>query len=393
MAFTHAAASYGVRTRELLPADKHVPERHIVMETLRNAAPRLGLKAPVLATLDAMLSCLSPKRNHHTVFASNETLVFRRDGLSDRTIRRHVAILQDLGLLERRDSANGKRFTKMDRHRGIALRFGFDLTPLFDRLHEIATLASDVLREKEELAYLRAKIRAAANQLLNDAPDDATALETIRFLRRKVSLVDCQDEMSKLEKLGLTAGTETPLEAEKAPELAASHGQNVRHHQKSKKEITDKSHEERSESTPRSSEGPTLTLNELLETCPDAAEFSMSKIQSFNDVISHAQTLAPMIGVDQGCYQAAQKRLGPLGAAITIWAVIQIQNRVHRTGAYFRAITSGKRSDGFDPLLLVKRIGTGCRSHEDIKYCPRTIQDSAPLGSETYTAGYAQIST
>ena len=127
MAFIQATAPTGLRTSELLSADNSIPERHIVIETLRNAAPRLGLSASVIATLDAMLSCLAPKRNHHTVFASNATLTFRRNGISERTIRRHAATLQELGLLVRRDSPNRKRYTKHSRNEGKALRFGFDL--------------------------------------------------------------------------------------------------------------------------------------------------------------------------------------------------------------------------------------------------------------------------
>lgn len=354
MAFTHATASYGARTKELLSADNAVPERHIVMETLRNAAPRLGLKAPVLATLDAMLSCLPPKRNHHTVFASNETLMFRRDGLSDRTIRRHVAILQDHGLLERRDSANGKRFTRLDRHRGVALRFGFDLTPLFDRLHEIAALAAEALREKEELAYLRAQIRAAANQILREEPESPKATDALRVLRRKLTVQECQTLLCALQDQGATSGTEAayrPLEAE---EMAGNDGQNVRHHQKSKKENTDKKEAQVGLAPPEPAED--ISLKDLLTACPEAAEFSMKEIQSFSDVIAHAQTLAPMIGVDRQNYQAAQARLGPLGTAVTIWGLVQGHDRIQRAGAYFKAITTGSRSEGFSPVRLVKRI-------------------------------------
>ena len=164
MAFTQATAPTGLQTSEILSADNSIPERHIVVGTLRNAAPRLGLSASVISTLDAMLSCLAPKRNHHTVFASNATLTFRRNGISDRTIRRHAATLQEIGLLVRRDSPNRKRFTKHSSHEGKALRFGFDLSPLFARLHEIAAMAAEVLREREQIDYLRAKIRAAAKR-------------------------------------------------------------------------------------------------------------------------------------------------------------------------------------------------------------------------------------
>ena len=154
MAFRQAAASLGARNNEVLSADNAIPERHIIITTLRNAAPLMGLKASVIATLDAMLSCLPPKRNHHTVFASNLTLTFRRNGISDRTIRRHAAVLQELGLLIRRDSPNKKRFSRHNSHEGKSLRFGFDLSPLFERLQEIASHAAEAVQIKELLDYL-----------------------------------------------------------------------------------------------------------------------------------------------------------------------------------------------------------------------------------------------
>ena len=188
MAFTQTTAPTGLRISEVLSADNSIPERHIVVATLRNAAPRLGLSASVISTLDAMLSCLAPKRNHHTVFASNATLTFRRNGISDRTIRRHAAALQEIGLIIRRDSPNRKRFTKHNSLEGKVLRFGFDLSPLFSRLHEIAAMAAEVLREKEQIDYLRAKIRSAANQSLQSNTNDVIALSTLRILRRKLTL-------------------------------------------------------------------------------------------------------------------------------------------------------------------------------------------------------------
>ena len=63
-----------------------------------------------------------------------------------------------------------------------------------------------------------------------------------------------------------------------------------------------------------------------------------------------------MIGIDAKNYQAAQDRQGKIGAAITVWALMQIHERIHEVGAYFRSITSGKKSDDFDPFVLVKRL-------------------------------------
>jgi len=344
MAFIQTAAALGSRPDGALSADNTLPERHIIVDLLRQAAPLLGLKPPVIATLDAMLSCLPPRRSHHTVFASNATLAFRRNGISDRTIRRHVITLQDAGLLARHDSPNGKRFTRRDPATGSALRFGFDLSPLFARLHELAALAAETLREQEQRAYLRCKLRSAAHQALTADPESETALAALRALRRQLS----SDALQGLLKAFGPVAPEGPADQPAAPgsaEMSGSDGQNVRHHHKSNKENTDKN--------PREDD---ISVTQLIAACPEAAQYSLRKIETSSDVIAHARTLAPMIGIDTATYDAAQARIGPMRSAVTVWAMLQFHARIRRVGAYFRALTSGARSADFDPFALIRRL-------------------------------------
>lgn len=358
MAFTQATAPTGLRTKELLSADNGIPERHIVIATLRNAAPRLGLSAHVISTLDAMLSCLAPKRSHHTVFASNATLTFRCNGISDRTIRRHAAVLQDCGLIVRHDSPNRKRYTRHNNQAGKALRFGFDLTPLFARLQEIAAMAADVLREREQIDYLRCKIRAAANQCLQDCPTDPDAQETLRILRRKLSREACEHLLSKQRIPDLNAESVTEFSDEITTQMAANDGQIVRHHHKSNKEHIDKERIALKKETPLTVSDAPITIPELLSACPEAAEFSLRTIETVHDVVAHARTLAPMIGITSQNYEAAHERLGPLRAAATVWAIMQFHDKIKAVGAYFRSITTGAKSDGFSPEKLIRRLAT-----------------------------------
>ncbi|MGJ8561677.1 MAG: plasmid replication protein RepC [Litorimonas sp.] len=358
MAFIQATAPTGLRTSEILSADNSIPERHIVVATIRNAAPRLGLSSSVISTLDAMLSCLAPKRNHHTVFASNSTLTFRRNGISDRTIRRHAATLQEIGLLVRRDSPNRKRFTKHNSHAGQALRFGFDLSPLFDRLHEIASMAAEVMKEREQIDYLRAKIRAAANASLIDNPNDAMALNVFRVLRRKLSLEDCEKILSALPINEVKAESADDETSNITTTMTASDGQNVRHHHKSNKEHIDKENiPQKRQTTPMPSDAP-ITIPELLSACPEAAQFTLRRIETVHDVVAHARTLAPMIGISPQNYEAAHERLGALRAAATVWAIMQFHDKIKAVGAYFRSITTGSKSEGFSPERLIRRLAS-----------------------------------
>ena len=358
MAFTQATAPTGLRTSEILSADNSIPERHIVVATLRNAAPRLGLSASVISTLDAMLSCLAPKRNHHTVFASNSTLMFRRNGISDRTIRRHAATLQEIGLLIRRDSPNRKRFTKHNSHDGKALRFGFDLSPLFARLHEIAAMAAEALREREQINYLRAKIRAAANASLIDNPNDDTALNIFRILRRKLSLRDCEQILSDLPITEVEAEATDDQSPNLTTTMTASDGQIVRHHHRSNKEHIDKESRSLRKVTSSPVEDAPITIPELLSACPEAAQFSLKRVETSHDVIAHARTLAPMMGITSQSYEAAHKRLGALRAAATVWAIMQFHDKIKAVGAYFHSITTGSKSAEFSPEKLIRRLAT-----------------------------------
>ena len=356
MAFIQATAPIGRRADVVLSADNSIPERHIVIEMLRNAAPRLGLSATVLSTLDAMLSCLAPKRNHHTVFASNATLTFRRNGISERTIRRHAAILQEVGLLSRHDSPNRKRFTKHNNTEGKILRFGFDFSPLFARLQDIAIIAAEVLREREQIDYLRTKIRAIANESLQNDPNDDFACDLFRILRRKLTLQDCERILSELPITEVLAEATETQDANSTTIMTANDGQFVRHHHKSNKEHIDNKDDAPKKNVASIDPDRPISVSEILSACPEAAQFSLGNIETVHDVIAHARTLAPMIGISSHSYETAHKQLGPLKTATTVWAIMQFRNKIKTIGAYFHSITIGSKSRDFCPDKLIRRL-------------------------------------
>ena len=130
-------------------------------------------------------------------------------------------------------------------------------------------------------------------------------------------------------------------------DLTASNGQIVRHHHNSTKELIDK--EEQT---------PSVSVAEIVAACPDVTEFSLRTITTEGDVIAHARTLAPMVGIDSLTYERAVASLDPMRAALAVWIVVKFNNRVRSAGAYFRAITSGSRADAFDPYSLIRRLNS-----------------------------------
>lgn len=337
----HASAPTRPQNTLVLSADNIRPDRFAIIDTLRQAGPALGLGPQIIATLDALLSCLPVKRSHNRVFASNATIMLRRNGISDRTLRRHFAQLVEAGFLIRFDSPNGKRYSRHDPEMGTVLRFGLDLSPLFAAYGRLRELAEDAAKAAARNKYLRCQLRAALSELTND-PRGA---QLHRMLRRKLT----NDELEHcLQQLGTEAGTHAEAPSE-THEMSGNNGQNVRHQQSSKKELNDKG-------TKANAPEREIALSDLAEICPQASSFLQEDIRSPTDVVSHARQLAPMIGIEATCYEAAERKLGMLATALTIWGLLEKQDTILRIGAYFRAITIGPRSEGFCPWQLLDSL-------------------------------------
>ncbi len=174
--------------------------RRTLMVAVNTCGRELGIRQGAVVVLDALLSCLpcqGPDGSEVpitpttllTVYASNETLCFRAKGLTDRQLRRHLETLEKVGLIRRRDSANGKRFPIM-RHGKAIGAFGLDLSPLFSRADELHALALRRREQAEELRGVRAQILRLRAACLELQLDDglATFLDGIRNLVRRTTL-------------------------------------------------------------------------------------------------------------------------------------------------------------------------------------------------------------
>lgn len=189
----------GMGSITLQPAFRPI-SRRAIMTAVNTCSRDLGLRQGSVVVLDALLSCLpcqGPDGSEApitpttllTVYASNETLCFRAKGLTDRQLRRHLATLEEAGLLLRRDSANGKRFPVMKAGKPIGA-FGLDLSPLFARADELLALALRRREQADELRGLRAQILRLRAACLELQLDDGLAafLDGIRNLVRRTTL-------------------------------------------------------------------------------------------------------------------------------------------------------------------------------------------------------------
>jgi DNA-binding transcriptional ArsR family regulator len=162
---------------------------------VREARERLGATDRALAILNALLT-FHPETaltgtSELVVWPSNAQLMARANGMPATTLRRHLAVLVDCGLIIRRDSPNGKRFARKDREGGIEQAYGFDLSPIVARAEEFAALAEAVQAEKKAFRLARERLTLLRRDIVKmieagvgeGAPGDwGRALDTYRAI-------------------------------------------------------------------------------------------------------------------------------------------------------------------------------------------------------------------
>jgi replication initiation protein RepC len=100
------------------------------------------------------------------VFPSNDQLALRAHGMAPSTMRRHLALVVDAGVIIRGDSPNGKRFARKSASGSLSHAFGFDLTPIVARAAEFETIAEEVRADERALRYAREQITLARRDIV-----------------------------------------------------------------------------------------------------------------------------------------------------------------------------------------------------------------------------------
>ena len=160
----HVASQAVAKTR---PPEKVVHKWNI-FRAICTAKARIGVSERALAVLDALLS-FHPETaltgDGLVVFPSNHQLSLRAHGMAPATLRRHLAMLVDGGLIIRRDSPNGKRYARKGGGGEIELAFGFDLSPIVARAAEFEAWAEEVRAEDRAFKLVRERITLCRRDL------------------------------------------------------------------------------------------------------------------------------------------------------------------------------------------------------------------------------------
>jgi len=252
------------RTRTALAERTNLPcpNPYELLGPVRVLRKELGLTTNDLAVLTALISFLprekrgglnGPQIALTVVFPSNASLSERANGLDERTLRRSLGRLSAAELIERKSSANGKRFPL--RYGGVIKdAFGIDLKHLIQRYDTLAMQALQLTEELEHLRSLKTEALALRASLLRQTDLDEGKLSTLHMfrnvLRRATLTVDAVlSIISELRTMGAAtdacygerhteanANAEAILQAAEQRsnkldpiELTATNGQNVRH--------------------------------------------------------------------------------------------------------------------------------------------------------------------
>lgn len=370
-------------------------EKWKVFRDISEAREHFGLRDRALAVLDALLSFhpdgeLDPEQAL-VVFPSNAQLSVRAHGITGTTLRRQLSALVDAGLVQRRDSPNGKRYAHRNRNGEIEQAYGFDLAPLAARATEIAALSQEVAAErmrfkraKEALTICRRDVRKLISAALEEnASGDWDAVEAVyvailaRLPRnaRRVEIEAALDEMSLLRE-EVVNRLEILLNAEN---MAGNDDQNGCHIQNSNTESihefepsSEKEQGEKSRLEPqlvgraplarRIEPMKVFPLTMVLRACPQIIDYGPGgKIEHWRDLLAAAVVVRSMLGVSPSAYEDACDAMGPENAAVVMACILERANMINSAGGYLRDLTKRAQDGEFSlgPMLMALLRASG----------------------------------
>lgn len=374
-------------------ATERPPEKIVhkwkIFHAICTARPRLGVSERSLSVLNALLT-FHPETaltgaGDLIVFPSNHQLSRRAHGMPASTLRRHLSVLVDAGLIVRRDSPNGKRYARKDNAGDIELAFGFDLSPLVVRSEEFESLAADIEAEARALKLVRERITLCRRDI---AKMIATGIEeSVPTRRGGQGPADWQVVHAAfraiVDQIPRTA-TRQELEpiADELSQLADDVLNLLEEHIKSKNPSANESHSERhiqtsNPNTPidlepvfqegraagaepkpqpsRVGEG-TYPLGMVLSACPDMVDYAKGGVSNWRDFLATAAVVRSMLGISPSAWEEAQKVMGEVPAAIVVACILQRGTAINSAGGYLRGLTRKAEVGEFSlgPILMAQ---------------------------------------
>ncbi|MDF3419982.1 replication initiation protein RepC [Sulfitobacter sp. KE29] len=362
-----------------------------LLRELSKAQAAFGVSERDLTVLQGLLSFFPDDalggNAEMVVFPSNKAICERLNGMPCSTMRRHLARLVEAGLLQRRDSPNGKRYVR--KHGEERVAFGFDLSPLYCQSEEIARAAEAVREAEERVRRLREVVSLMRRDLaaIAEFGDEMQpglgiwdqlrdkAILTARALRRKLSIEDLAAYRADLE--ALLDQARNIIDGSETEEMNTNDARSERHHHNSNKESIDlepaleKSGAaagvpdvDRDEPVADVDEQdtrhlPKIPLHLVIAACPSLKTFYQGEIRHWHQLFDAACHVRPAMGISASAWEEAQRFMGPEQASIVVSAMLERFEDIRSPGGYLRALTAkavaGEFSCGPMVMALIGR--------------------------------------
>ncbi|MFG6565455.1 plasmid replication protein RepC [Sulfitobacter sp. 1A13421] len=367
-----------------------VPARPVnkweLLRELSKAQAAFGVSERDLTVLQGLLSFFPDDalggNAEMVVFPSNKAICERLNGMPCSTMRRHLARLVEAGLLQRRDSPNGKRYVR--KHGEDRVAFGFDLSPLYCQSEEIARAAEAVREAEERVRRLREVVSLMRRDLAAlaefgdemqpglgfwDQLRDKAAL-TARALRRKLSIEDLAAYRADLE--ALLDQARNIIDGPETEEMNTNDAQSERHHHNSNKESID--FEPALEKSGVAAGVPDVDTNEpvadvdeqdtrhlpkiplhlVIAACPSLKTFYQGEIRHWHQLFDAACHVRPAMGISASAWEEAQRFMGPEQASIVVAAMLERFADIRSPGGYLRALSTKAAGGEFScgPMVM-----------------------------------------
>jgi replication initiation protein RepC len=368
-----------VRTQRLVkdcPQGRSVHKWQVFRQISEAKIP-IGLSDRALSVLNALLTfhpdtVLVSGSGDLVVFPSNRRLSQRAHGIALSTLRRHLAILVECGLILRRDSPNGKRYARKGQGGEIEQAFGFDLGPIVSRADEFAKLAEGLRADRRALDIARQRItlcrrdiaKMIATGIEEGVSADWPALHGAftQTLGRIPRCVDRTVLEPIAEELAVLAAEITRLLEQhvKPAESSATESHSERHIQNSNSETPIESEPGFRKATSEPDRRPVkaaetiFPLRMILEACPDLIDYARGGISHWREFMATVAVVRPMLGVSASAWTEACEVFGEPQACIVLAAILQRASAIKSPGGYLRTLTRRAVAGSFSvgPMLM-----------------------------------------
>lgn len=367
--------------------DTGTADKWQLIRALTEARHVYGLSDRSISLLEALLSFHQERqidgKEPVIVFPSNDELSLRCRGMSEATLRRHLAALVEAGMIFRRDSANGKRYCRRTESGEVEDAFGFDLAPFALKADEIYTAAEEARAEAKRSRALRGEITVLSrdiSKIITLALEEQRAGQWDMYLLdyqalrmptgRQIPSQDLQDLALNLNHM-LAEVENAYLSSLSELELSGNDDRYERLHQNSntdlQSDINGKEHIKAAAPTDSETQkrAVAISLSKFTSLCPQIADYAKDGITGWQDVFRAADVVRTMLGVSPDAWLKARQTMGEQAAAIAIAVMLERADTIRSAGGYLRTLTEKAEQAQFSVYPMLQALEKNRRVSRD----------------------------